>query len=923
MLEKRQFFCVSLLVLLLFNLVIAGISPNNGIIPWPQSFEDSGSKVVVIPQIYIDDSSLNALAGVLVKDINKATQIECKIVSSISKAGIICINNAQLETDEYKLDIEDGRAILQASSYHGFVYATASLIQLVGNANGQILLPTVKIQDSPDFPFRSVMLDTARFWQPPHTLKETKDLAYLLNFNYMHLHLTDDQSFTFPSEAFPQVKSYFADGTRRHYTIEELKDIVEYARIRGIAIIPSIDVPAHAGILIRSMPEIFGMKDSKTGNYKPIGNVVNMVNEKTYETLNVLFGEVADVFSTSPYIHVGADEVNSAAMKQLPEYQGYVEKYGLKNAAKGDARELYAHFVVRMNDIVKKHGKQMIAWEGFHGTGSENAHIPNDIIVMAWNNSYNPPEQLLKNGYTVINASWKPMYIVPPQNSMDSQKTTYDWDIYNFEDHNRAGIPYFHAPEDSAILGAQICFWEQTYEAVFPALRQKMPVVSERIWNRNAGCDFADFEKRFKRSDDLAGRLSRPVSIKVDGLLADSKESVSFDKKVTISLNSDVPGTIRYRLDDEWGNFPDATSLIYNSPLMLDESKVVTAAVFDENDNLVGNYTQQKYSKITPAYKYTVLGEVPKGGWLKMPDFSTLTPLRTGVLGYADARRMHELNSVVFAKAAPYGHIDTQPFQQTNPFALELKGQLRIPETGNYLFQIRSPFGMAKIYIGRTCIAQYEGSGKGITTGKLEAGVYPFRIEYFYSMVQNVLNIQMKLDGQDKFEPFEQYVLPITDWKQPAELNRIYGMAEFGKYIEKKYMSLATNKPVTCSGGTQNPNVPENAVDGDITNESGWHSSSSGQWFQFDLEKIETIDRIKLYTYYDNHRHYRYFIEVSTDGKSFTEVVDQRGNTLPSSSQGVEHTFNPIKARYVRVTMTYNSANPGVHINELMVFAAE
>ena len=889
------------------------------IVPWPKLVQNTGRTAMLKPVISIDDASLKPLAEVLAENISKATSLNCKVATRPVGSGITFKIDNNLTKDTYRLEVNNSSAVIKAGGYQGFVYGTATLIQIVKKEKHQLSFPVVTIEDTPDYPFRSVMVDTARFWNPIQILKEAVDLSYFYKFNYMHLHLTDDQSFTFPSKVIPQAKSYFRDGTRRHYTLEELKDLVEYARVRGIAIIPEVDVPGHAGVLANAMPEVFGMKDPKTGKFRVLGNVVNMANEATYEKLDALFAEVADVFRTSPYIHIGADEVNAGAMKQLPEYIPYCEKHGLTEAVNGNAGELYAHFVVRMNDIIKKHGKQMVAWEGFHGTGTENARVPTDVLMMAWNNTFNPPGQLLKNGYTVINASWKPMYIVPPQNYMDSQEDTYAWDVYDFADRS-SDVPYQRMPKDSDVIGAQICYWEQTYEAVFPALRKHIPVVSERIWNQNAGRTFTDFQERFGQTDCLAGQLNRPVQMNVEGLLPDSKGSIRFDKQVTIHLNSEIDGTIRYRLDDEWGRFPDATSTVYTQPFTLDDSKVVTAGLFDADNNLISYYSQQKYSKITPAYKYRVLRPVPEGGWSTFPDFSTLTETRTGVMGYADAQRMQELNRVMFAKPNPYGHIDTQPFEETNAFAMELIGQIKIPEAGQYLFQIQSPFGQARVYIGDTCIAKYEGSGKGTTTGKLEAGVYPFRIEYFYTKVMNFLNVQMKLDSQDKLQPFGQYVLPIAEWTSPEQLKKIPVGTEFGRHIEEQYMSLATNKPVTCSGGTQGPNVPENAVDGDVSNGSGWHSGSSPQWLRVDLQDIYTIDRIKLYTYYDNHRHYCYFIEVSTDGKQYTEVVDQRGNTVPSSQQGFEHRIDPVRARYVRVTMVSNSANPGVHINEILVY---
>ena len=223
------------------------------------------------------------------------------------------------------------------------------------------------------------------------------------------------------------------------------------------------------------------------------------------------------------------------------------------------------------------------------------------------------------------------------------------------------------------------------------------------------------------------------------------------------------------------GSSPDAKSQKYASPIIVNKTQVVTAGLFDENDRLIGSYSQEAFYKIELAYKYRVFGPVHRGGWSKIPEFSTLKEIRTGVLGYADKERMYHLNRVVFAKNPSHGHIDTQPYRQFNPFALELTGQIEIPKAGEYTFKIRSPFGMAKIYFGDKCVGKCnKPGGQGeITTGHLEAGVYPFRIEYFYSMIMNQLNIQMKTADDDTFESFEEFVVPISKWKHERQLASI------------------------------------------------------------------------------------------------------------------------------------------------------
>ena len=246
----------------------------------------------------------------------------------------------------------------------------------------------------------------------------------------------------------------------------------------------------------------------------------------------------------------------------------------------------------------------------------------------------------------------------------------------------------------------------------------------------------------------------------------------------------------------------------------------------------------------------------------------------------------------------------------------ELAGQIRISAAGTYTFKLAaSPLGRAELFLGNVCVAADDSMA-----GQLEPGTYPLRVRCLYPMLAGRVDIQVKTPDANRFESIERFVLLKTDWQPEETLSKIPAGTVFIQPDRLKYVSLATGKSVTCSGGTQSPNEPKNAVDGDVSNRSGWHSGSAPQWLQVDLGQVQTIDTVKLYTYYDNNRYYRYFIEVSSDGEHFTQVVDQRKNTTPSSDQGFKHSFEPVKARYVRVTMVSNSANPGVHVNEVLVY---
>ena len=143
--------------------------------------------------------------------------------------------------------------------------------------------------------------------------------------------------------------------------------------------------------------------------------------------------------------------------------------------------------------------------------------------------------------------------------------------------------------------------------------------------------------------------------------------------------------------------------------------------------------------------------------------------------------------------------------------------------------------------------------------------------------------------------------------------------------IERAYQyeqNLTTGKPVTVSGGTQPGHPPELAVDGLADRSSAWWGAPWPQWLQVDLQKVVRLGSIEVFTYWDSGRYYQYTVDVSLDGKKWTQVVDMSRNTKPATAAGDRHSIAPTDARYVRVNVLRNSANEGVHIAEIRVYAA-
>ena len=135
--------------------------------------------------------------------------------------------------------------------------------------------------------------------------------------------------------------------------------------------------------------------------------------------------------------------------------------------------------------------------------------------------------------------------------------------------------------------------------------------------------------------------------------------------------------------------------------------------------------------------------------------------------------------------------------------------------------------------------------------------------------------------------------------------------------------NLATGKPVTVGPSPDRKDgwFARIAVDG-RADDAGGHWASEGpapQWLQVDLEKVCPINFINLITYWDGGRYYQWNAEVSVDGQSWKKVLDFSDNKTPATAKGYSGKFPKTDARYVRINLLKNSANPFVHIVELIV----
>ena len=249
--------------------------------------------------------------------------------------------------ESYRLSLAASVISLSSNTVWGAMRGLATLAQLA--RHGQ-LFAGLTIQDSPRFPWRGLLLDVARHFFPVQSLKSVVDGLAALKMNVLHLHLSDDQACRFPSTAFPKLAS------DEHYSIDELRDLVQYATDRGVRVIPELDMPGHVTSWLVAYPEWGSESTTPSLRFGVHKACLNPLNESVYDAISTLLGELAAIFPDD-YVHVGGDEVSSTWWRRDPVISAYLEDHGMTT------HDLQNAFLIRVCDMVSKLGKQPIGWD--------------------------------------------------------------------------------------------------------------------------------------------------------------------------------------------------------------------------------------------------------------------------------------------------------------------------------------------------------------------------------------------------------------------------------------------------------------------------------------------------------------------------------------------------------------------------------
>jgi len=610
------------------------------LVPWPM--RGTAGKVVILldpaARIVAATPELVPLAKLLAAEIVRLTQRTLSVAQGAAGAHdiLLRINPAlTFKDDPYlkldpalkglaqRIELSPAALLVEGVTYQATAMASVTLLQALQQKPGGALgLPHLLVEDKPGSQYCGIMLDVARQWHPIEYLYEVVDLCRLYKVAFLHFHFTDDQGYRLPSAAYPKIPSPGAS-----YSMQEMRDFIAYADAHGVTVVPEIELPGHSSALQGAMPEIFGAKNPDTGKFDSLG-VINIANEDIYPVLDTLIGEACDLFKSSPYFHMGADETQFGGFFANPTVKAQLAALNAKGVK---SQEIFAHFINRVNAIVKKHGKQTICWEGF----GSNEPVDKDVIIMAWHGSSYAPQALLSAGYRILNVPWTPAISW-------SVRQNYEWNKWLLNLNEQSQSRQFEATPQ--VIGGQMVFWEQGPTVAIPTFRDKVPARQERLYSPWACRSFEDFFARFAHTDAMLEKLLYPVAVKLDGLL-NTQENLYDNKPLTVTLTSPIKDArIYYSVGGK--NPTPASGTLYTAPFPIEAKQAgevyisgyygpraeLRIRAFGPDDKPLGGTKWIELRCEAPRVSYQ-LYEAPAGTKFQaMPDLATLKPLATGKL---------------------------------------------------------------------------------------------------------------------------------------------------------------------------------------------------------------------------------------------------------------------------------------------------
>jgi hexosaminidase len=567
-----------------------------GLVPKPVSLEVESGSFFLSPQCRIkySEGSEDAKAGarLLAETLKSGSGLSLGVQEAKKPTGegfllVATVKSDSVLGDEgYRLEVTEAGVTLSAAKAAGLFYGIQTLRQLLPAESfgpGRpyrrwgCALPCLRIVDYPRFGWRGMHLDVSRHFFDTAFIKRYLDNLALHKLNVFHWHLTDDDGWRIEIKKYPRLTrigawrgpeealpASYESGNKRYggfYTQREVREIVRYAAERHILVVPEVDVPAHCRAVTVAYPELLCAGDPyKFKSVQDVpANVLCPSQEKTYEFLDGVFGELAQLFP-GPYLHAGGDERPVGPWEQCERCLKRMKEEHL-----ADGKVLQDRFLKRVQGIYRAHGKRMIGWDELE----KESVLEKDYTVMAWN-SVDVGIAAARKGYPVILAPSPFTYFDLSYNE-DPAEPGQRWaGVISVQKTYSLDPRPANLPPDLAkqILGVHGCLWSETLVSpdrpdymAFP----RLCALAEIGWTPQDQRQWPEFWARLCKFHlprlDAAGNTYR---IPLPGVERNGQR---------VTLIAPYEGAeVRYSLD---GSDPSPASPVYQHPMDVPQGAVL------------------------------------------------------------------------------------------------------------------------------------------------------------------------------------------------------------------------------------------------------------------------------------------------------------------------------------------------------------
>lgn len=346
-----------------------------------------------------------------------------------------------------------------------------------------------------EYPYRSLHLDCARHFFAVSTVKKVIEGISYGNMNILHWHLSDDHGWRIESKKFPRLH----ESSGQYYTQQEIREVVAYAKERGIDVIPEIDMPGHNLALLSAFPE-YSCKGKPVTPAKARGvykTILCAGKQQTYAFIEELLEEIIPLFD-SKYFHIGGDEAPKDEWKECPHCNEKMRELGLINY-----EDLQGHFTAQVCEILRKHGKTPICWND----ALLASNIPEDVVVQYWTIDY--AREMLsfieRDGKWIYSDMFE-LYLDYPHSMIPLKKA------YEFKPH----LYKYAIPKRDGLMGFEACCWTEHIEnekALCEHIFPRVYALADRMDRKEPKQEsYEDFKNRLREKVKLLEAAGIPYT---------------------------------------------------------------------------------------------------------------------------------------------------------------------------------------------------------------------------------------------------------------------------------------------------------------------------------------------------------------------------------------------------------------------------